>query len=375
MGDLYNSLQENSLDAAKVKEHLENIKAALSDNAELSSVIAAAAEEFNTFFKNYGKPYFVANKFHRHHTPVSANYNETIHTADKDIGRLYSLVNSSMKLTTKAFNYSQIINKQLLNTATIAASKVIDLSIFAGFLKGKVIVAGDDFYNEELIDKDAPISTDQAQSILGANALGLARSQTVFITHPNMAIAVEPTKPKGTESSSLGNVVATSLKSKESKGTKSVNDQPTPGNLERFYEGHFYTYMGELEAEGGTLNIQFIAAPDELPQTAVTQTINGVEVDENGDPITNAEGNNVSPDAASAATESAKGVGYYAVISASEEAKQTLRQKMVDGDPASYWQAEYVYAVPPLIDPYAQIGQDPSDDDLLSAQTEEVPNG
>jgi hypothetical protein len=373
MGDLYNSLQENNLDAEKVKEHLENIKAALGSNTELSSVIAAAAEEFNTFFKNYGKPYFVANKFHRHHTPVSTEYNETIRTADKDIGRLYSLVNSSMKLTTKAFNYSQVINKQLLNTATIAASKVVDLSIFAGFLKGKVIVAGDDFYNEELIDKDAPVSLEQAQSVLGANALGLARSDTVFITHPNMEIAVEPTKPKGAEGSSLGNVVATSLKTKQAKGTKSVNDQPTPGNLERFYEGHFYTYIGELEAEGGNLDIQFIAAPDELPSVAVTETINGVEVDENGDPITDADGNNVSPDAAEGAVQAAKGVGYYAVISASEEAKQAFRQKMVDGDPASYWQAEFVYAVPPLIDPYAQLGEDASDNPL-TAQAEEVPN-
>lgn len=358
MGDLYNSLQENSLDAEKVKEHLENIKAALSNNSDLSAVIASAADEFNTFFKNYGKPYFVANKFHRHHSPVSSNYNETISTADKDIGRLYSLVNSSMKLTTRAFNYSQMVNKQLVNTAMLAASKVVDLSIFAGFLKGKVIVAGDDFYSEDLIDKSAPVSLEQAETVMGANALGLARSQTVFITHPNMKISVEPVKPKGTQLKASGILTAAEQTSSAGvKGVKSVNDQPTPGNLERFYEGHFYTYMGELEAEGGSLDIQFIAAPDELPQTAVTNTVNGQVVGE---------------DDALAATQAAKGVGYYAVISASEEAKQVVRQKMVDGDPSSYWQAEYVYAVPPLIDPYAQITQ--GNNDTLAFEAQEVPD-
>lgn len=347
MGDLYNSFQENNLDADKVREHLERIKLAISDNSDLSSVIASAAEEFNTFFKNYGKPYFVAHRFMRHHTPSSALYNETITSADKDISRLYSMVNSSMKLTTKAFNYSMIINEQLLNTATIAASKVIDLSIFAGFLKGKVIVAGDDFYNEDLIDKDAPVSTDQAQPIMGANALGLARSDTVFITNPNMQIGVEPKKPEGTAGGE-GN---------------SVNSDPTPGNLERFYEGHFYTYMGELEAEGGNLNIEFIADPSSLPATATTNTVNGVPVD--------------GEDAASAAEEAAQGVGYYAIVSATEEEKQAIRQKMVDGDPSTYWQAEYVYAVPPLIDPYEQLtnGGQSLDDSLVDSQQENSDEG
>jgi hypothetical protein len=323
--DIFNSLQINDLDAEKIKEHLDKIKAAQTESSELASILGVAADEFNKFFKNYGKPYFTAHKFVRHSTPRSELYNENILTLEKDLARLYSMTDAATKTTLKAFNYAEVVSKELVNSATIAASKVLDLNILSEFVKGKVIVAGDDFYNGDLIDTAASNEFSQSEIVEGTAAMGLARDESVFLTDPGMEITVKPLKPTN-------------------KGG-SVNSAPTAGNVERFYEGKFYAYVGEQEPEGGELNIQFMVDPTELIGIGTTYEKDGKEQESEG------------PSAEDAA-ESAQGAGFFAIVVASEEAKQVFRQKMIDGDPSSFWQAEYVYATAPLIDPFDKSSEE-----------------
>ena len=116
-----------------------------------------------------------------------------------------------------------------------------------------------------------------------------------------------------------------------------VVTDPTPDNLERFYEGKFYAPMGELRPAGGQLNLSYFGNQSTEAGSESQTTING-EVQ--GDPL---EGQNLQ--------------GFFAILPPSESLKQASRIKMLDGNPDSFWEAEWVIKTAPLIDVF-----DPDED-------------
>ena len=324
MSDITTVLETNSTDLQKVKDHLETISTSIAGEAELSKILSSATTEFNKFFLNYGKPYFTAHKFHKHDSPQSSVYNENINSLNEDLSRLYSMSTAVSTLTIKSFNYVAVVSKELITNAQIAASKVLDLNIIGGFVKGKVFVAGDDFTSNELIDTSFGINTSQAETLKNGAALALKRVGSVQVSGPDNVITVSYVAPDNPNVS----------KDKQA-------NPPTPGNLERFYEGKFYAFMGEIEPEGGFLDIQYMADPSDLIGFGFTHTqsdSSGGSTVEHGD------------HSADEAYQAALDVGFYAVLPPTEESKILIRQRMLDGNADTYWQCEYVYETRDLID-------------------------
>lgn len=327
MPDLFQAVEVSPIDVDKIKSHLEKIREAQNDEPELMAAIAAALEEFNKFFLNYGKPYFTAHTFHVNETAQSSIYNENLDSLFEDLNRLYTLLDAATSTTVASFNYSTVVAKEIANSAALAASKVLDLNILNKFLKGKVIIAGDDFLNDEKIDKTIGVDTTQADILGGASAMALLTVDAEIVTNEDTEITVTPILPVGK--------------------ADVVNTEPTPENLERFYEGDYYAPIGEMRPEGGSISFKYIVDPAKIPPSiATTTTVNGKVVD-------STEGG-----AAAAAAAFDGGLGFYAIVPSTEAQKQFVRRKLIDGDPTTFWECEFVYGIPSLIDPFkAPIGK------------------
>lgn len=322
MSDITSVLETNSADLLKVKDHLEAISASVAGNAELAKILSSATTEFNKFFLNYGKPYFSAHKFLKHDSPQSSVYNENINSLNDDLSRLYSMSNTIATLTIRSFNYAAVVAKELITNAQIAASKVLDLNIIGGFLKGKVFVAGDDFTSTKFIDTTFGLNTPQAEILKGGAAMSLTRVGSVQVSSPDNKITVSYISPDNPHVSA-----------------DKISNPPTPGNLERFYEGKFYAFMGEIEPEGGFLDMQYIVDPSDLVPVGFTHT------SAEGQDIQVEHGTTSAEEAYTAALDA----GFYAVMPPTEESKILIRQRMLDGNADTYWQCEYVYETPDLL--------------------------
>lgn len=358
MADLFNVVDLNPSDADKILQHLNKIRAAQASNSDLTQAISAANAEFGEFFKGYGKPYFTAHKLLPNDVARSEIYNENLSTLEADIARLYKYLAYVSNGTLTAYNYSSILAKEITNTASASASKVLDLSILNGFAKSQAIVAGDDFIDNSKIDQAAGISTSQAEVIEGANAIGLKKVDAIIITGPDTKVSIVPVKP-ATDGSS-------------------VNTQPTPQNLERFYEGKFYAHMGGQEPEGDKLEIKYIVDPSQIPDTLTSANTPAAtppkasvasavkrKVNANtwSDLLWKMNSQSAStPDALPKTTaedswekkkeafdKAMKSSQFFAIVPASEADKNAVRLRMFDGSPETYWQCEYVINSPSLI--------------------------
>jgi len=312
--DIYQAIELSPLHSDRIKFHLNKVREAQVGDGDLGSAISAAIEEFNQFFLSFGKPYFKVNLFRPGgHNAKSHEYNETMLSLKEDIETLYKLVKSAASTTLSAYNYSVVTAEEIKNSAAQASSKVLDLNILNNFVKGTVIIAGDDFLDQSKIDTSVQAETTQAELLEGASAVALKAEGVNKVSLPNnTTIKITPVAP--------------------AKSDGSVNSAPTPQNVRRFYEGHFYAPIGEIRPEGGKLKFKYIVDPSSVP-TGTTK-----KIEEDGE-VTKNEG-----------IEQIKGgVGFFAIIPPSEQAKKKIRKYMLDGDPQTFWECEFVYSTNSLL--------------------------
>ncbi len=260
MSDLFSVVELSSADADKIQKHLNKIKEAQAISSDATESVNIAAVEFQKFFSEYGQPYFKNYKLKTNDTPRSEVYNENLSSLNEDINRAYIMMQTTSSTAVSAFNFATIVSDEVRNAADSAASKVLDLNILNGYTKGRVIVAGDDFSDNSKIDSGAIVGSSQAKQIVGAKSFGLSIVGSTIATNDNMKVTVTPTKPIS------------------ANGT--VNTGPTPYNLERFYEGKFYAFIGQQQPEGDTLNFKYFSDPSVIPATVSQSFVNGQPIGE-----------------------------------------------------------------------------------------------
>jgi len=323
MIDIVNVISISPSDVELARQGLEKIRLSQVSESELSKILSSSVEQFNLFYKSYGRPTFTANRLLRSDSPLSNLYNENLITLNKDFNRIYQSLSAASNDTLNAFNFASVISKEISSQASSVSSKVLDLNILNGYNKGEVIVAGDNFLDLSKIDQTYGIDLLQAEIIFGTGAIGLKKVDAVTVTTPATKVTISPIKPVN-------------------KNDK-VNTASTPGNLERFYEGKYYALIGQQNPEGKVLKLKEVIDPANIPNSASTTTVNG------GQSVDNAGG-------AAAALDATTSKGFFAVVSTTEEQKNSVRKNMFDGSADTYWECEIVYKVEPLIDP-----QDASD--------------
>lgn len=331
MSDVFNAVEIDPANADKLLKHLEKIKESQADSPELGEAVNSAMVEFRKFFLSYGEPYFPGHELQLNQTPEARVYNENVEALVEDLSRLYSMVSSAAASSLTAYNYASVVSNEVKNAAEFSASKVLDLSILSDFVKGTTIVAGDDFINGDKIDSSFPVESTNAELINGSSSVGLKAVDIKVVSGPNVKISVTPVMPAGNG----GN----------------VNTEPTPQNLQRFYEGKFYAPIGQQKAEGGQLKMTYIADPSSLPGQISSTSTNGGEAEFSAiaeglgeDPV------DITEEQAMAINEGK--IGFFAILPSTQEEKDKMRSYMVDGNPDTWWECEFVYQSEPLIDPF-----------------------
>ena len=210
------------------------------------------------------------------------------------------------------------MNEEITKRADQLASTVLDLKILSDFTRGDVIVAGDDFRTLDNVDSGAASGAPKAEKMFGSGGMALKRVSNRSLTNKGTEVEILPISP--------------------SKAGGAVTIDPTPGNLQRFYEGNYYNFVGQARPEGGRFNIKFQLQPDpdkKEPKTTVTK-----------DPAKN----NTHTTTDDSDKYSNQNAGFYVDLGASEGVKLQSRTRMFDEDPSTFWEAEYVYHIPsPLL--------------------------
>jgi hypothetical protein len=289
----------------KLKNSLQELAERAENSLDANSLLSEATSLFKDFFTNISDPEFVPELLITGDTPKSSIYNDNLKRMYNDISRFYTELTNLSNANLKTFNFSQVVISEVKKRAAGLASLVLDLNILSNFNKGDVIVAGDDFINLDKVDTGAALGSAPAELISNGAGLSLARDSTNNLsTDPRTKIEIFPVAPSKGESNS-----------------SEVNIAPTPGNFNRFYEGSYYGFLGQARPEGGRFNIQFILDPSKLKATTD----------------------------AGAGEKNTQGI--FLEYGASEEDKQQARNKMLDNNPDTFWECEYLIRLKnPLIE-------------------------
>ena len=249
MSNLNELTTNSSSSLIKLENALKRLEEDDTSNESINEKLADALSLFKGYFKDLSEPEFKPIYLRKGDVASSEDYNKNLQGIYNDLNRFYEDLSNYDTASQEAFNYSQVVVEQIRKKAEQLSSIVLDLRIFSNFTRGDVIVAGDDFINGDFIDNTIGLGSTKAEMIPGGAGLSLAREGTNPLSQaPGVEVDIIPVSP----SSNLANVTA-----------------PTPGNLERFYEGNYYNFLGEARPEGGEFNLQTIVYTGNL--TEVTQ--------------------------------------------------------------------------------------------------------
>ncbi len=312
----------SNLVTQKLQDAINNLAVELTkkDNGTVAVAINQTLQLISNFFVDLESSEFSPELFSRNDTPRSEIYNKNLLGIYNDLRRFYDDLKNLNEVQVSSFNFAQILTDELVARANSLASMVLDLNILNNFTRGDVLIAGDDFKNSDFIDSSVGLASSPADLVFGGNGLSLARVSTKTVTNENTKIEVIPLSP-------ISN-------------NNQVNTAPTTANLERFYEGNYYNYLGLARPEGGKdFNFKYLLAQTGVSSNPANQQ--SIVVD-GQDP------------------------GAFLEIGATESDKANVRKRMLDGNPVTFWECEYLYKVD---DPLLKIGL-PTD--TSSDQTSQV---
>jgi hypothetical protein len=336
---------QNAINSNLVVDKLHNSIQDLSSklNTRDYSSIGVAINEtlfnFSEFFKNLQNVEFEPELFYTNDTPRSELYNKNLLSIYNDLKRFYQDLRNLNESQVNSYNFAQILTEELITRANELASTVLDLNILNNFDLGDIIVAGDDFKNSDYIDLSLGSASSPVDFVFGSNGITLGRTSTENVIDSLTKIEVVPISPLSTVEDS----------------TDEVSTEPTPRNLERFYEGNYYNYLGLARPEGGgEFNFKFIAAPTGEEPPSQPEPSDEYDLD----------------------VELMERAGAYIELGASKARKEEARRNMLDGNPSTFWECEYAYSVPdPLLDislPDTGDSEDPPDSQVVTIDLEEA---
>lgn len=319
MSDLIQNPSRTEHAAKKLKEIIQQVSESNRDELDINSIAGKLQVAFRSYFDSISDISFSPKYLIKGNIVESKTYNDNLREINEDLERFYEELESLATIQANSFNYSQIVAEQILNRADSLASIVLDLNIINNFTRGDVIVAGDDFRNTDFIDLAAGTASPTAELLNGGGGIGLARDDSRELLNPGTEVEVFPLAP--------------------ATNGGETNQEPTKGNIERFYEGNYYNFLGQARPEGGRFNFKYILKPETPPDE---EEENLSELPETGEEAENFQG--VEDNSQNVAD------GYFVDFGATEDQKKVRRGLMFDKDPVTFWECEYNYKAPsPLI--------------------------
>jgi len=289
-------------------------------------LVARAMTSFKKFIVSLGDPRFAFEPIHIGNNTVSRDYyNRTRKTIEQDLIAAEEDVTNLGHAAIESFNVAQTLAKELEGLAALAGSKAQDIAVLAQGAATTVLVAGDSFDNRNQVDSSFALTMPSAYVDVRQGLVTLSREEAESLLDPErVKISVEP---QGV--------------------TRKTQDYKE--NTGRFYEGRYYALAGQAEPEGGRWHIEELTskAPDdgfyyEFEKWA-TDTA-GRNYARRGWTYDGAEAS-VNPIGAYVDQNGNLVVRNEIILrdrGATEAELNAVRLRMIDGNPDTYWQCEYV---------------------------------
>jgi hypothetical protein len=289
-----------------------------SDKSDVGYNTQSILGSFRDLYLNMGKPHLELKPFESKQVPRSAQINKTMAEIEEDLSIAYDEVETLKTSMVESFNYAQSLSKDLENASEIVGSKIIDLRLLDGQLDQEVLVAGDDFRTMEKIDLQSGLQNESADVLLDQGVVTLKRLSSKNIVNSQTTIDVTPVGPS------------------------TIKKNPTVNNVNRFYEGNFYNFAGSARPEGGRYHLEQTMSVNVEPTGL---SVSYVTVDGTSTP------SNFVTNVQNTLSETEEGGGGLKLRpedviiydrGADEEEKNTIRSYMIDDNPATFWECEYV---------------------------------
>lgn len=214
--------------AKKAERLLEDLQRRFQNRELLSQddVRGAVYEALNRFFLTAAEPTFDGATLPARQPRKRSDYLDPVRRIADDLAVAYAEAGALADATSASFNFQNAFLESLQGRLKRAASTLIDLQIAQDRFNEAVIVAGDDFTDDSRVDPDATLSLPRADIQPLGGLLTLRRT--------------------GNES-----VIPAS--------TVDIRVEPLQDYRERLYEGQFFGLIGQAVPEGGQFH--FVERP------------------------------------------------------------------------------------------------------------------
>ena len=320
--------------------------------------------EFKRFFTKAKSPRFQFSPLTKGDVVVAEKYNDTILDAMEDLSVCTDETNAIKPIVIGSYNAARQMGKELENRSEVALSKITDVRLFQGQLGQEVLVVGDDFQSIKKVDGAFALSAPSADVRTADGLVTLNRIESVNLVGGGTKVTCEPLAPSSiltdnggfyvNESAiaptaalgaapAVGGAVGTPTTIPSTIGNAGA-PQPAPptigivggiprtDNVNRYYEGNFYNFMGQARPEGGQWHL------DERPFRISDEQLNSTQtIDTTNEPFDPTQQDGYIPGTAMRAQDL-----LLFDRGASEAEKNAVRRRMFDESSASFWEAEYV---------------------------------
>lgn len=321
----------NALLANRLEEELGALQVRL-DNGEFKSSIDALAalyEVLGSYIVNFGHRQATSLKLDPNDFPDSGKFASMLRHIETDFKTTRSLIAAYDNYINGMFNRELDRRTSLLHAVGTLQKLSHDLAIAQSLTEPNTYIFGDDFVDNSKIDYDFPIDANLAvvDMVQGALTLGHIAAQSIDLSSANVRI-IRINKQR----------LPTDDKTR-------INEEP----VNFFYEGRYYGYPDQVIPEGGRFDFELMDAGSYL----------------NGHPVQGADFYSQihSPGALSGVGSTSKsgtildlGDNNAAYIEpsnlvvlrnpANEEILADARKQILDGSIGTFWECEYVFALP-----------------------------
>lgn len=207
-----------------VRGYLENSK-----DKNLYNLINILQEKLYKYLSNSDKPIYKYNKIYPTDQISKEELDQLFLDISNNIALLYSQSYEIRDNLISLFNYSSSKIAGLKNKIDDLYSSVVDLRLLSKQNHEEVLVFTDTFVDDSNIDSSFALENPQCSVTPEFGGLTLERSGASRVSSADAFVSVSP--------------------------VSDLSRDPSPFNLGRFYEGHFYDYLGKAEPEGGSFHI------------------------------------------------------------------------------------------------------------------------
>lgn len=219
---------------ARVREIISN-----RDQSDGISVMEQTLSALEKFFTRLGKPQFEHKEILPEDPIISDELNAILGTIVNDLKVGYEEVANLRDSAIATHNYATMHIGEIQRRSDEVAGLVTDLRLVSGQHGEEVIVFSDNFVDDSKLDAGFPLEHLPAQTMPGQGSLTLNRTEVRALASEEIECSVTP--------------------------LNGASRDPSVDNVGRFYEGHFYAYLGEAEPEGGKFHLE-----EKLNQSTLT---------------------------------------------------------------------------------------------------------